>query len=208
MIKSLSEAEEKETNDIIQYAYLELNNIMEKWCQKYEEDYKGGQMRCDRGEQIESYVKNIIRKINEKSDLNIVALTGDKDKKELKIPGTEIKKNHQVDIHIYKKDQFIAVIECKAYLDSCYYTRACDDFNLFKKFGFNVKHYIFALENSIKEETKLFTDYEKDNICDDVFYLLDGKRISSKPMYDRKYRKNINMNKLGYFINSLEKLLI
>ena len=62
------------------------------------------------------------------------------------------------------------------YLDSCYYVRACDDFKLFKKFGYNIKTFIFTLEDSIKKETKLFTDYLTDNVCDDIFYMLDGKK--------------------------------
>ncbi len=33
------------------------------------------------------------------------------------------------------------------YLDSCYYVRACDDFKLFKKFGYNIKTFIFTLED-------------------------------------------------------------
>ena len=40
--------------------------------------------------------------------------------KKLIIPGTKIEKDHQVDIHIYINDIFIAVIECKSYLESCY----------------------------------------------------------------------------------------
>jgi hypothetical protein len=67
---------------------------------------------------------------------------------------------------------------------------------------------IFTLEDSIKEETKLFTDYEKDNVCDDIFYMLDGKRASNKPIYDKKHKKNINKEKFIYFIKTLQTLLI
>ena len=96
---------------------------------------------------------------------------------------------------------FVAVIECKAYLDSCYYVRACDDFKLFKKFDYNVKKYIFTLENAICEDTKLFIDFTNENICDDIFYLLDGKRTSSKPVYDIKHKKQINKKELIKFID-------
>ena len=133
-------------------------------------------MRGDRGENIENFVKKVINLFNIEYGVNVYAIKGNDDKKELKIPNTEIKKEHQVDIHIYKNDIFIAVIECKAYLDSCYYIRACNDFTLFKKFGYNVKKYIFTLEDSIKDDTKIFIDYETDNVCDDIFYMLDGKR--------------------------------
>jgi len=164
-------------------------------------------MRADRGDDIENYVKDIINIIKKIYNINICAIKGINDKKELKIPKTEIKKYHQVDIHIYKNDVFVAVIECKSYLDSCYYTRACNDFKLFEKFGYDIKKYIFSLEDSIKEETKIFIDYETDNICNDIFYILDGKRSSTKPIYDKKYKKNINKEKLKYFVESLQKLL-
>jgi len=197
-----------EIDNIIENSYVELNNVMDSWCKNYDENFSGGKMRGDRGEDIENFVKNVVNMFSTKYGVNVRAVKGNYDKKELKIPGTEIKKDHQVDIHIYKNDIFIAVIECKAYLDSCYYIRACDDFKLFKKFGYDIKKYIFALEDSIKEETKLFTDYETDNVCDDIFYMLDGKRTSTKPVYDKKHKKNINKEKLIYFIKSLQKLLI
>jgi len=38
--------------------------------------------------------------------------------------------------------------------------------------------------------------------------MLDGKRTSTKPVYDKKHKKKINKEKLIYFIKSLQKLLI
>jgi hypothetical protein len=202
------EEDNAELNNIIEKSYIELTNIMDRWCKNCDENFSGGKMRGIRGGDIENFVKFVINMFNSEYGMNVRAVKGNDDKKELKIPGTEIKKDHQVDIHIYKNDIFIAVIECKAYLDSCYYIRACDDFKLFKKFGYDIKKYIFTLENSIKEETKLFTDYETDNICDDIFYILDGKRSSKKSIYDKNHKKNINRKKLTYFVESLQKLLI
>jgi hypothetical protein len=195
---------------IIENSYIELNNIMNNWCNNYEESFSGGKMRHDRGDDIENFCKNIIKMFGELYNLNIYAIKGKNDKKELSLNHKEniIKKEHQVDIHIYKEDKFIACIECKSYLDSCYYVRACDDFKLFKKFGYNIKNYIFSLENSIDENTKLFTDVITDYVCDDIFYMLDGKRTSSKPIYDKKNKKMINKEKLTYFIKSLRQLLI
>lgn len=197
-------------NTIINYSRSELTKLMDTWCKTYEDNFTGGKMRGDRGEGLENYVKSVIYMFGETYGLNIRAIKGINDKKELSIQhnGQTVKKDHQVDIHIYKEDRFVAVIECKAYLDSCYYVRACDDFKLFRKFGYNVKNYIFTLENNIDENTKIFTDVITDNICDDIFYLLDGKRTSSKPIYDKKFQKPINEGKLAYFINSLHSLLI
>tara|TARA_B100001094_G_C17996003_1_gene702688 strand:- start:198 stop:878 length:681 start_codon:yes stop_codon:yes gene_type:complete len=205
---TLATEDSDKLDNIVEKSYNELNNIMDNWCKNHEENYSGGKMRGDRGEHIENFVKFVVNMFNSEYDKNIYAVKGTDDKKKLIIPGTKIEKDHQVDIHIYKNDIFIAVLECKAYLDSCYYIRACNDFKLFNKFGYDIKKYIFALEDCIKEETKVFTDYEHDNICDDIFYMLDGKRISNKPIYDKKHKKKINKEKLTYFIKSLQKLLI
>jgi len=186
---------------INQQAKNELEQSMDKWCTSYAENCSGGKMRGDRGADIEKFVIDTINNVGKLLGKNLVAIKGDNDKKELKIPGTEIKKEHQVDVHIYKDNMFVAVIECKAYLDSCYYIRACDDFKLFRKFGYDVKKYIFTLEDSIKEETKIFTDYETDNVCDGIFYMLDGKRSSAKPVYDAKFKKAINTVNLFAFID-------
>ena len=194
---------------IEEQCYEELTNVMDTWCKNCEdESFSGGKMRGDRGEHIENFVKNVIHMFRNVYGVNVRAIKGDQDKKKLKIPGTDLKKDHQVDIHIYKNDVFVAVIECKSYLDSCYYVRTCDDFKLFKKFGYDVKKFIFALENSINEETKKFIDYESDYICDDIFYMLDGKRRASKPIYNKKYQKSINKEHLSYFVKSLQHLLI
>jgi hypothetical protein len=203
---------EEIVDTIIENSYIELNNIMDNWCNIYDDEdkYTGGKMRGDRGNDIEHFCKNIIQKFSDLYKVNVYAVKGSNDKKELSCmyQNQTIKKTHQVDIHIYKNNDFIAVIECKAYLDSCYYVRACDDFKLFKKFGYDVKNYIFTLENSIHEDTKVFTDVITDNICNDIFYMLDGKRTSTKPIYDKKFKKPINKEKLTYFIKSLHKLLI
>jgi hypothetical protein len=189
-------------------AMEELTGIMDKWCENYSENFSGGKMRGDRGADIEEFVRKTINRIGLEISRDLVAVKGSSNKKELKIQlgDKEIKKDHQVDIHIYLDGKFVAVIECKAYLDSCYYVRACDDFTLFKKFGYNVKKYLFTLENSIDEDTKMFTDHVTENVCDHIFCLLDGKRTSAKPIYDSKFRKPINMEKLYEFIDYMYEL--
>lgn len=189
-------------------AFQELTGIMDKWCESYSSNYTGGKMRGDRGADIEVFVRNTINTIAAEVSKNLLAVKGSSDKKELKlmVGEKEIKKDHQVDIHIYLDGKFIAVVECKAYLDSCYYVRACDDFTLFKKFGYDVKKYIFTLENSIDEDTKVFTDHVTENVCDNIFCLLDGKRTSAKPIYDSKFRKPINLQKLYEFIDYMFQL--
>lgn len=188
------------------HAITKLEAIMDGWCTNYEGGCTGGKMRGDRGEEIETFVKDIIHLLGQTLQLNLVAKKGSDDKKVCRIYEKNIQKNHQVDIHVYYNQKFIAVIECKAYLDSCYYVRACEDFKLFKKFGYPVKHYIFTLENSIDEDTRIFTDYITDFVCDKVFYMLDGKRSSSKPIYDKKYRKPIHQANLYDFLSTIYEL--
>lgn len=194
---------------IKEYCFSELNKIMDNWCTSYANNCTGGEMRGGRGEDIEVFVRNIINMIGDNTNRKLVAVKGSNDKKEMKVTvsNKEITKEHQVDIHIYLDNIFIAVIECKAYLESCYYVRACDDFKLFRKFEYHVKNYIFSLEESLNEDTKIFTDYINDNICDNIFYILDGKRTSSKPIYDSKFRKKINIDKLNTFIDCMYSLL-
>ena len=192
----------KET--VIQTAEIEISNIIDEWCKSNANGCSGGEMREKRGSDIETFVRTTINKIGEILNIDLHARCGNDDKKDLIInlpDGKKLTKQHQVDVHIYMNGAFVAVIECKAYLDSCYYVRACDDFKMFKKFDYNVKNYIFTLENAIGEDTKLFTDFINEYICDNIFYILDGKRTSSKPVYDIKHKKPINKNELTKFIN-------
>jgi len=201
---------EEKIKYIVEKSITEFNTVMDNWCNNYKKNFSGGKMRSDRGDNIEKFVIFLVMLFKTVYGVNVSALKGDKDKKtlEVEVKGRTIKKDHQVDVHIYLNGIFVAVIECKAYLDCCYYKRACDDFHLFKKFGYNIKKYVFSLEDSISEETRMFIDHSYDHSCDDVFYILDGKRNSSKPIYKEEYKKNINEEKLTRFVKSLQELLI
>lgn len=191
---------------VLESAELRMNKMMDEWCNMFAANCSGGEMRYDRGNNIETFVSETINDIGKTMNVDFVSKCGATDKKELKIPGTEIMKKHQVDVHIYRDGEFVAVIECKAYLDSCYYTRACDDFKLFKKFGYDIKKFIFTLEDAMAVDTKTFIDYETDDACDGVFYLLDGKRTGSKPVYNAEYKKSINKNSLSGFVDVMHAL--
>jgi len=196
---------------IIQDCELEINKILENWNLAHSSGYDGGKMRELRGSSIETFVMNTINNIGKLYNVDFIAICGDNDKKDLVInlpDGKQLHKNHQVDIHIYKNKQFIAVIECKAYLDSCYYERACSDFAYFKKFGYNIRKIIFTFENSISYETKTFIDHMNERVCDDVFCIFDGKRTSGKPIYDIKHKKKINITKLTEYIDAMISLCL
>jgi hypothetical protein len=224
----------------------ELDAIMDKWCHIHSsENYQGGKMRSERGEDIEMFVRKTIEDVSSETGSKLIAKRGSEDKKELVVDlekegkGVEgegngvdgegkgvdgegkggvgeamggkgkkskMVKRHQVDVHVYKDEVFVATIECKAFLDSCFYVRACDDFRLFRKFGYPVKNYIFTLENSMNQETKRFTDIVTDFVCDDVFYILDGKRQSTKPIFNPTFRKKINIKNMQRFLEFIIQL--
>jgi hypothetical protein len=186
--------------NVLEEQKKKLEDIMENWIKQ---KITPGQMRNLRGEDIENFVLETINLIGKKEKINLEAKNGKFDKKKLEING--ITKEHQVDIHIYLDNEFIAIIECKNYLDSCYYTRACDDFLLFKRFGYSLKNYVFSIEDSIKSESKLFIDIVKENICNDIFYIVDGKRSSTKPLY--QFKKQVNKKKLECFVRSIYDLV-
>lgn len=195
----------KETNKVLQTAENEINQIMEKWCISHTNNCSGGEMRSNRGVDIETFVRNTINNIGSHFNINFTAKCGNTDKKNLyiKLPNNKISKKHQLDVHVYMNNVFVASVECKSYLDSCLYIRACDDFKLFRKFDYNIKNYIFTLENSINKDTKIFTDYITENVCDDLFCILDGKRSSSKPIYHPNFKKTINKNSLKKFVDCM-----
>lgn len=185
-------------------AYAHLEEIMNKWTESHHCDFTGGKMRSSRGNDIESFICYCVDFIANHEDINLVAKKGMFDKKTIEI--NEIKKDHQIDIHIYYNDKFVAVVECKAYLDHCMYIRACDDFKIFKKFGYTLKNAIFALEDNLEHNSKVFSDHVNENICDHYFCILDGKRNSSKPIYDKRFKKDINKKSLKDFIDFIYKL--
>ena len=188
----------------VQSAEMELSVMMDEWGKLNANGCSGGEMRNKRGADIELFVRTSINKIGELLNVDLHALCGNSDKKDLIInrpDGKQQIKQHQVDVHVYRNGIFVAVIECKSYLDSCYYVRACDDFKMFKRFDYKIKNYIFTLENAISDDTKIFIDYVSEDICDNIFYMLDGKRTSSKPVYDIKHKKSINKTELTKFID-------
>lgn len=185
---------------IVKEQKRKLEHIFENWTKGKK---TGGQMRHLRGGDVESFVSDTVNLIGVMEKIDLQAKKGTSDMKMLKVNG--IQKKHQVDIHIYLNSEFIAVIECKNYLDKCFYERACDDFLAFKRSRYSLKNYVFSIEDSIKHETITFTNSLKENICDDIFYIVDGKRSSTKPLY--QFRKKVNTKKLERFIRSIYDLV-
>ncbi len=117
-------------------------------------------------------------------------------------------KNHGTDVHIYKHDSLIAAIECKSYVDSCFYERTCSDMNIFKKcMDKNVTTVLVTLENGIKDETQKFLDDMYDKPIDHTFYLTSYKRKSSKPLWTRYRDTKTNKKLINDFAKNLQKII-
>ena len=113
----------------------------------------------------------------------------------------------QVDRHLDIEGKLKICTEAKTYLDSSMLVRAINNFQTIKEYNQenSIKCYIIALQNATKDET--FNFYVK-NDCDDVdnvFFLMDGSRKSNEPLYEPKYRKTINIERLKTAIETIIK---
>jgi hypothetical protein len=97
----------------------------------------------------------------------------------------------------------VLFVEAKAYLDSCYYERACHDFKLMKMTHPDVPCIVVSLENSIADNTFAFTNKVFDDVCSKVFFLCAGKRCSTKPLYQQEFQKTIDPEGLVTYLLSL-----
>ena len=164
----------------------------------------GGELRQTRGNVCETMIDIVCR------HLGIESRIGDDDCQTITIIGRDgvtYTRQQQLDRHLYFNKKLIAVIECKAYLDSCYYVRACNDFKRMSIKHPTLKKYVFALENAIADDAVAFTDVDFNYVCDKIFYMCDGKRSSSKPIYKKEFAKPINIASLRAFIQELRTLI-
>ena len=160
----------------------------------------GGIIRKMRGEFVERLVDDIVTTIAlYLPDHHISCKTGTHDLIKIRSKSGMVK-HHQTDRHIYVNGRLACVVECKSYLDACYYTRTCCDFMLFKKYDKNVKCIVLSMENGMNENTQIFYDDMFHRVVDEVIHVCDGKRCSSKPIYKAEYFKPLNKNNLTNFI--------
>jgi len=166
---------------------------------KEQQEALGGQLREGRGKLVEGLIDFICAK------LGIESRVGDSDLQTIRVEadGQVYTMEHQVDRYRYLGGKLVAVVECKAYLDSCMYVRACSDFKRMKKLHPTIKSFVFALEDSQAASTRVFTDVDFDNVCDGIFCMCDGKRSSGRPLYTRQYAKEIVQAKFDAFIKAL-----
>jgi hypothetical protein len=192
---------EEKFNIIENIYYEKIQTLIQNWKSLYSEKLSEGKMRSKRGKDIEELCKSFVEDIGKLTTNKIDVYFGQNDKKFLKL--NNIVKKHQVDLHIYKNEKFIFCIECKSYLDSCYYTRACNDFKLFEKFNYDISNYVFCFENALNKDTMIFTNLITDNICNNVFFILENKRNGKIPLYVENQSYTISRNVLKNFIQEI-----
>lgn len=168
----------------------------------------GGGNRKYSGETVESCVDVVIDMFREFYPSLNIEVRGDSDK--IKICG----KNgaalieESVDKHVYVNGKFVLAIECKTYLDKCYLQRAADDFRLIRKgVGHPIQTWIISLENGVSDMAYNFFMYQDDTInIDECFFLSDGKRASSRPIYkNRNFETRLNIDKIQILIEKFNK---
>lgn len=186
-----------------------------------------GEIRNAAGNLVEHILQNIFDSINVFLTEKIISKIGSADylSKSVKYKGTVYSFNTiQVDRHIWFKNQRLAFIENKTYLDSCYYDRALADFRKIaqslKQHGIDpslTPYIVFAGQKAAKdrtlfaytidffEDTKLLT-INPEGLSTYIFYFLEGTRNSSKPLYKIKHPLNISeIKRFVFFMLDLIK---
>jgi len=110
-----------------------------------------------------------------------------------------------LDAVLYKDEVIKAHVECKSYLDLCYLERA--EWNSREMFENSITEpkIILALENSIAETSK---DYVLEgNYIDEIFFLCQGKRSSTRPLYKKESFKDIDTEYFSIFYKYLQNLI-
>lgn len=111
----------------------------------------------------------------------------------------------QVDRHLYDvNDKLVAMGECKAYLDRCFMERASSDFSRITR-GLKNKPttFILALENGLADSAYRY--YMDEGHIHEVFFLCDGKRKGSEPVWHPDHKKPLNKNTLKRFIKFIRE---
>lgn len=142
----------------------------------------GGAIRCERGKLVETIVRTMWE--NTGSDCHCTNQKYEVQNRS----NTETIKMH-LDVSLFRDETLVGMVECKAYLDLCYLERAAIN-AMYLKHTLSVPMCIVALENSVAATSEKFI--LDDGWIDGIFYMCEGKRSSSKPMYRAPYFKPID----------------
>jgi hypothetical protein len=198
-----------EKNDIMTF-YNELNLIVSEYCTMAWNSNEGGKRRKimgDLGEIISHKIFNFCLNYLNIKDTKVY--DGRKKKIMCKINDSSYFEA-QVDKHVEIGNSLRIICEAKTYLDKTYVERASSDFNIIRKYNTfgdkKVFSYIISLQDCVKKETLSF--FMMDGNIDNVFILMDHKRSGKKPIWDPKFSKTINLDKLYNCIYTITKNLI
>lgn len=205
MIKS--RLTEKNRKDIIKKTDHYYTEMLEHIHNYSGENNVGGKIRQamgDLGENLAKFIWIKVATLYKDISKPIEPKKGEKDKKKCISKNGHLFDAH-VDKHCYIEDKFLLAIESKSYLDSCYCTRASEDFRLLKLY-YDPKLIciIVSVEDATKESSRKFI--EDQGWIDAIFILADGKRTSSKPIWKKDFFKKLNKEKVAKLIEYIDKI--
>ena len=94
-------------------------------------------------------------------------------------------------------------------MDKPYLERASQDFSIIRKYNGKedkIYSYVISLQDAVKKQTLNF--FMKDGHIDYVFFLMKGKRSPIKPIWDPKFRKEIDLDSLYKCISTITNNLL
>lgn len=183
--------------DIIPF-HIELNLVVEEYCNRAWQSGGGGMKRQIMGELGEEISQRIFEYcVNALNIKNTKVYRGGEKKIMCKIDD-DAYFEAQVDKHVEIENNLRIICEAKTYLDKTYVERASSDFNIIRKYNTigdkKIFSYIISLQDCVKKETLSF--FMRDGHIDNVFILMDFKRSGIKPIWNPNFRKTINLDKL------------
>lgn len=205
MVRSrLTEEEKKKIIKKIDSFYIKTINLVSKYSGGNNVGGKIRQSMGDLGEELAKVAWLEVAKLYADIAKPVEPKKGEHDKKKCVNKNGNTYYAH-VDKHCYISDKFVLAIESKSYLDACYYARASSDFRLLKQYyDANLICVVLSIEDAAKESSKQFI--EDESWVDVTFILADGKRSSAKPIWDKRFYKKLNYEKVGELVQFLDDI--
>ena len=88
----------------------------------------------------------------------------------------------QVDLHVYRDDVLLFILESKTYLDKCYLVRALEDFRDIRSIKGNIPAIVWAGQNAVNENT--FGYYNEVNDFETFFCNVTKQRNANMPVFE------------------------
>jgi len=111
--------------------------------------------------------------------------------------------NLQVDLHVYRDEKLLFILESKTYLDVCYLKRAVEDFNEIKEVAGNVPAILWSGQNALADNS--FGYYDECYDFETFFCNVTKKRNSNNPIY--KTCDPLDEKELRRFCNYVKKII-